>query len=311
MRANAILKSTLALFILFITSLLLCVSCSDRKYVNIKTTKLLIIPPPGFHEEPNFVGLKKDKNSMIEVSDYDRSYSENLINYSKEVLEMKGGLVLSYENARIDGYPGKLVHVKLDDVGKAWFIIFGDSSFFSTVLGPYNLNDEDMGSQIKEALLSVKYDKKIKTGRTSDNAIFKLYDQGSIFKLAKSASNVFIYSVGGVNKGHYGLEPSLIAHHLPNQERSPRWIIDYMKECLAKEGYENIIPDNEYTDPINGYDAAECELHCSLNGQNAVMYHAAFVHGDKAVTIQGLCFSDFDNNIKEFKKLAYTIKFEN
>lgn len=290
--------------------LFFCISCREPKYINIKTTKLLILPPSGFHEEINFVGLKKDNNSAIEASDYDASYYQNIMNYSKEHLELKGGTVLSHESTNIDGYPAKLVNIKLDEVGRAWLIVFGDSSFFATLLGPYKMDDESTGEEIKSALLSVRYDKRIKTGKAIDNAVFKFDDHASIFKLAKSASNVFVYSVDGIDKANYGPDPWVIVHNLPSQGKAPRWLIDYMRECLMKEGYEDIVPDNESTEPINGYDAAECELHCSLNGQSAVMYHAAFVLDDKAVTVQGLCYSDFDTTIKEFKKLAHTIKFE-
>jgi hypothetical protein len=90
---------------------------------------------------------------------------------------------------------------------------------------------------------------------------------------------------------------------------SAEYLTNLMLDNLRKYGLtdERIVRQEKII--VNGYQALETELLGKIKGQDLGYYVLILINNDKAVSIEGYCFSQTADNFKEFKKLAKTIEF--
>jgi len=283
----------------------------NAKHVNIPGTKLYMIPPANFKIATNFVGLQKDDNTGIQIYDLvDGSFYTNAATISREKFENKGAKVFDYSEFTINGYPAKYTYMQGNKSSKAYQLAFGDSTYSVMLMAIFPVDDEEASKQIKESLLSVVYDKNLKIDPIA-NATFKLDDNVSKFKFAKSSASLYLYSIGGINKPSYDNEPLVTVTQLPVvQSMTLISMSDEVISSLEKYGLTDKEIKNKSFDKINGYNAFESEVYGNMKGQKSLIYLLVVVSGQNALVIQGIAKSDFATNIEEFKKISHTLKFK-
>ncbi|MCO6163003.1 hypothetical protein [Flavobacterium sp. NRK F7] len=166
------MKIKIILF-LFLTA---CVFGSNQSiedgYINIKGTRLFILPPKGFKESKTIIGLEKDENTMIQVMDLiGGNYESNALTYTKSKFEEKGITVLNFEELKIDGYKAKMAHIKGQDGYESLQVVFGDNTFSAMVMCLFLTQDRnEILPEIKASLLKIKYDTNLKVDPFASSA---------------------------------------------------------------------------------------------------------------------------------------------
>lgn len=282
-----------------------------KKHINIPRTRLCIVPPSSYKIASNFVGLQKDDNTAIQVYDLiGGSFYSNAATFSKEKFENKGAKVFDYKELSINGFPAKYIFMQGDPTIKAYSLVFGDSTFSTMIMAVFPANDSKASEEIKDALFSILYDKNLKIDPLA-NATFKFDDNTSKFKFFKSAANLYLYSIGGIEDKSNENAPIVTIIPLPaDNTMTPESISELLLASLEKYGLEGKEIKNKSNKKINGYITFEAEVYGNMKGQKSLVYQLIVVNGDKALAIQGICKSDFENNIVEFNKLAHSVRFK-
>lgn len=281
----------------------------EIEYENIPGTRIFIKPPYGYFVQTNFVGYKKDENSGIEAEDFPGNFYDFQVNYNQQAMERKGLTVLNTSKVKIDGHDGNFMEYQMLEEAKGYSVVWGDSSFCAVLFGTYKIGDTETADQLKQTLLSAKYDKKFKARYDSMFVVFTLDDKDCKFKLARNSINSQIYSENGINKPDFAVEPYLIVHNVPYDGTTTlEKMFSYMVEGTKASGYDKVIVKNIKTEKVNGYETHEGEIHSVAGAVTYVIYSFVAVKGNNAVTIQGGCGYDHENNLSEFRKLSRTIK---
>lgn len=282
-----------------------------NEHINIPGTRLYIIPPMGFKTATSFLGLQKGDNSAIQVFDLiGTSYYTNKETFSKKTFEDKGAKIFDYKELNVNGFPAKYIFMLGEPNSKVINIVFGDSTFSTMILAKYPSADDKTGEQILHAIKSIYYDKKLIVDPFA-TAAFTLDESKSIFKFSKSTSGLFIYSIGGVDKQTFINEPFITVTTLyKDPTMNAKSISEMAVSKLEQYGLTDKKLKNKSTKNVNGHLAYEVEVYGNMQGKSSLIYLLIVTGQDKAIAVQGIVKSDFENNLREIKNLVKTIKLK-
>lgn len=279
----------------------------NNNYVNIKGTRLSIIPPKGFVDAENFIGLKKDETTGIQIMDLvGGNFDSNTATYTKATFEKKGITVLEFEELKIDGFKAKFSHLKVTDGSESVQLVFGDSTFSVMVIGLFPTSSrEELFSEIKKAFLKIKYDKNLIIDPFASSA-FKVEKNESKFKFAKASANMFMFSENGIDKKSYDDEPTVLITSLPfdNKDNTKEKLFEDLVNGLIAQGFIKKETKNESKKSINGYDTLEVECYFEQKSEPKLAFMTILINNNKAIIFYGMAQSNFQENIIEFKKLS-------
>lgn len=282
-----------------------------EKHINIPGTRLYIIPPTDFKIATSFLGFQKGDNSAFQVYDLvGGNYYTNAATYSKEAFEKKGVKVFDYKELKVNGFPAKYIFMQGDPNTKTIGLVFGDTTFSTLIMAIYPSEDDKTYEQIQNAIKTIYYDRNLKIDPFA-TAAFTLDVSKSIFKFSKIASGMFMYSIGGVEKQSFNDEPFITVTKIPKDTTmNAKSISEMLVASVEKYGLTDKKLKNISTKKINGLVAYEVEVYGKIQGKTSLIYQLIVTKQDKAIAIQGVVKSDFDNNLREIKNLAKTIRIK-
>jgi hypothetical protein len=167
---------------------------------NIKGTKISLIPPDGFTDAQNFLGLQQaEMRSSILVLDIPGPYTEVSKGITKKNLQSKGVEMQSIENLTINSLPAIFVTGTQKASGTQYtkyILVFGTESETIMINGVHPDDLKLVGEQIRNAMRSVYYeaDKKLNPFAALDYTIDVSQTK---LKFGKSMSNSLIFTVDG------------------------------------------------------------------------------------------------------------------
>lgn len=171
-----------------------------KEYINIKGTKISLIPPKGFTNGVNFLGLQQNESgSSIMILDIPGPYTEISSGINKENLLSKGIEVSNIENLTINSRPAIFVTGIQNAYGNIYtkfILIFGTNNETIMINGVYPENMKDVGDEIKKSILTVFYETD-KKNNPFDTLDYTIDVSETKLKFAKSMSNSLIFSVDG------------------------------------------------------------------------------------------------------------------
>lgn len=281
-----------------------------ENHVCIPGTRLYMIPPAGFKITTSL--LRREKNlSDMQIYDLVRGnyYKDGAI-FSKEAFEQKGAKVFDYKEFKVNGFPAKYICMQGGPSAITIGLVFGDSTFSTMIMSTYPANDDKTGEQIQKAISTIFYDNTLKVDPFAATP-FTLDESKSIFKFCNSASGMLTYTIGGaVKQDFYDEEPYMQVLTLQKGTRNAESISNMMVEGIEQLGLTDKELKNNAATDVNGMDAFEVEVHGNILGDTSVVYQLTLTEQDQAIVIQGTIKSDFDNNLREIKNLAKTIRLK-
>jgi hypothetical protein len=281
---------------------------STDGHVRVPGTRLSMIPPEQFALTHSFTGLlKMDGTAVIQVYDLaDGNFYADGLSFTKEQFEKKGAKVLVIRDIKVDGFPAKFCYMEGDSAKRILALVFGDSTFSTTLIGLYPDTATSTGQTIRDAFASISYNKS-QIISPFETAPFRLDTIASPFRFAEYNKPIFIYSLDGKEplqgKPFVTITPYPRKEGATLQDISERLIVKDMQHGLTDPDLENMSMDS-----VNGMEAYEVEIYCQLGGQKGVLYQFITSGNGKTIVVEGVANGAFVDNIKSFKALAHTIK---
>lgn len=281
------------------------------KHLNIKGTKVFIIPPKGFKSQSNFIGLTKDDNTLIQVIEQaNASYSLASSNFTKAEFEKKGQKVLFIQDFILNGYSAKYIQIESSNLDKGHGIVFGDNNFSVMLFGVCPKSDEKVSAEIKKALLSLFYDKNLIIDN-STNLLFELNEQSTSFRLLNSTENISYYTINGNNIDPNSPKPVITVITAPISDESMlAEASENMISALKENGLTNIEKKDNSNKVINGNKIYETVFYGQIKETKFLFYHFVISKGHNLVLVQGQTTDNYDLYLNEFKKFSKTIKMK-
>lgn len=282
------------------------------EHQNIKGTKVSLIPPKGFTDGINFLGLQQtESGSSIMILDIPGPYSETSKGITKENMLSKGVEVEKIENLTINGLPAIFVTGTQNAYGNIYtkfILVFGTVNETIMINGVYPENLKKVGDEIKKSMLTVFFeaDKKINPFEALD---YSIDVSKTKLKFGKSMSNSLIFSVDGQVPTTSNDKTNLIVAKSFSQitiEDKKLFCINRLKQTPIE--IENIEYTNEITiDGISGYEIfAKGKNKKSAETENI---YQVILFSDKLYYILfGTTNDETDNSIDEIKKAVMTFK---
>lgn len=292
-------------------------SCKNKveeaEYTNIPGSRILIDMPEGFKLTSGSMGIENDKNSMVQFFDLiGGNHFNNSKTVSKEIFESKGIKVLENKDLKIDNYDAKYFLLQANENEKTINIVFGDSTFSDMVIALYNSKDFKTEKELKKALFSLKYDKKIKIDPL-DFALFKVNHNNSKFKFAKYNSNIFLFSENGKVKDAYVKEPMFTINSFTiDKTMNAKTIAESLLQGMQQNGFYKTEEKNVSFENLNGYIAIRREIYGYMKAEYALLYQVVILNNESlnAIAMQGISYSENEINLPEFKELSENIIFK-
>jgi len=283
---------------------------AQNNSLNIPGTRLSIVPPAGYKVAKGFMGLEKNNDVFIKIYDpYNSNYIKYAQSFTRESLENGGSEVQEYKKMNVSGMPAKYALLENNKGGKSYFLVFGDSSFSVMVVASCPANKDSDALQLKTALMSVTYNKSMKTDPLA-GTFFNLDDKESQYKFAKCKNDFYIYASNGTINDKYTGESILsvlpfTSEYTMGDETIARAILSSYQQYGITEAKVK----KESQVQVGTLNAMETEVNAKIDNKKAVIYRLTIVDGKKAILIMGIATSDFDKNMDAFKNLAHTAKF--
>lgn len=283
-----------------------------EEHQNIKGTKISLIPPKGFTDGLNFLGLQQvESGSSIMIVDIPGPYSETSAGINKENLLSKGVEVSKTENLTINGLPAIFVTGIQNAYGNVYtkfILVFGTDKETIMINGVYPENLKKVGNEIKKSMLTVFYeaDKKINPFDALD---YTIDVSATKLKFGQSMSNSLIFSVDGQVPTASSDKTNLIvakSFSEITQEDKKLFSLNRLKQIPIE--IENIEYTNEVIiDGISGYEIY-AKGKDKKSGETENIYQVILFSDKLYYILFGTTNDETDKSIEEIKQAVKTFK---
>ncbi|HLP10484.1 MAG TPA: hypothetical protein VK177_01060 [Flavobacteriales bacterium] len=284
-------------------------------HLQLPGTRIFVVPPKTFVFNKQLIRLQKDVKNYLQFMDVP---GNNYNDRKKKVLneyenaEKKGATIHFKKEYTLNGYSAFMMHAASPNKGIDQLIfMMGDESFTVLAVGQLAAGDTVTRDEMMGALKSVYYDKEAVID-VADLQTYTVDMEGSDFKFASNASQMFSYTVGGKgNPLNDVFIDEILIMTLPgtkNFEELEKFAVSNI-EKLKSTGMS--IPSYKQTKiKVGDYDATEVVFEGEFSGKPNSVY--IVITGNEKATVYfcGGAYSNRAEYMKQFKKIAQTLRIK-
>jgi len=286
--------------------------------VNVKGTKVLIDDSKDYKYYNELKRFQKDSKNYFQViemsnEDYYKKIT-GIINKINES-EKQGGRLRIKKELKLESYDAFFVLAPQGQDSEQLIFTFGDASFSVLVIGIFQ-NDEKERKEITDLVLSIYYDKKIKTD-INDNLFYNVDLKKSEFKLSNVMSNYGVYTVGNekltnetayINNFFIGTLPNNL-HGFNLKKYSDNLIYKYENNPFKEKSVKiKVTSEQQYKEGED--EIIKVEMTGIFQGKELKMYQYMKQSPKGVIQFIGTDISKGYIHIKEYKQIAESIKLK-
>lgn len=295
------------LFITTAFSLLILTNLKAQDDI-ILGTRISFNPPSGFTNTHHTTFNKG--HAFISVHETQGNNYYALIaylstnNFNKDL----GYHIIESKDLTIDGYPAKYMMKQRDTAFVSMELHFGDSTFTGMISANYPAKDKKLEEEIKQSILSVKYNKDLKVDPFA-KSIFSLNDTDTKLKLTISSGFSFMYSING-NKNIDPEKMLVKVYSTPIDFRSSqRKTVEDLIVNLQSHGVKDLIFLSSSNPFINGYKESELHATGTKDGTSVDYFVQSIIHEESQVIITAERTGKA-LDLQPIRELVNTLKFK-
>lgn len=279
------------------------INTRSPRHVNLPGTRVFLVPPKGFQLKQGMPVYEKDggKARLQAIDLVGGNYYTNAANFTRANFEGRGMQVFAFSEMKVGQFPAKMVICSNGQGINLCNIVFGDSTFSTSLIGLYPSNDEPSGDEIMEAVESLHYDKSFGVDPFAA-APFRLDDSRSVFKFAELAGSMYLYTKTGSKLKPDSGEPYMMVI-ISDLNGSLKEVADGMLDIV-----DGVSIKNASETVVNGLPVYKREVYGQISGRKSLLFQQVAKLGNGYVMIQGIAEGDFAKNLVEFEKLCSTLR---
>jgi hypothetical protein len=168
--------------------------------VRVPGTSVTVVPPAGFSPARQYPGFEwPESQASIMVTELPGPAGEMLRSMTGSALAGKGVMLISTQDAVINGKPARLLHVRQQTArGEAlkWILIAGDATTTIMIVGTFTEGvAPGIGDAMKRSLLTASWGSKTSSS-PFEGLLFQVTPTARL-KLAKRVSNMLMFTESG------------------------------------------------------------------------------------------------------------------
>jgi hypothetical protein len=316
------MRITLTLIVLFFTICSFGQSSSNgiikndisSKHVNVKGTKISVIPPDGWIAATNFNGFQKNELcSSLMVIEFPGPYSEVTKGFTEEGLKSKGIILSEKKSMMVNGFSGTYIFAKQSAYGRMfgkYILVFGDEKKSILINGmcPIDLISK-IGKEIEKSVFSVVYEAEKKVNPL-ENINYGIDVSGSKLKFAKVISNTIAYTVDGLLPTRVNDKTTLIVGSSMGKvvlRDKKEYSINRMKKTpsVNEVDTKNVHPVT--IDGLSGFEVIAYGEN-KKNKKPELVFQIMLFTDNMYYLMIGTANENFEENLKIFRSLSKTFK---
>ena len=282
------------------------------EHINVKGTKISIVPPKGWTAASNFNGFQQmGSSSSLMVLEIPGPYSEVSKGLTEEGLKTQGVILDKKRNITVNGLNGEYIVAKqfaYETMFGKYILVFGNeqTSFLVNGMFPIDFKNE-LGKEIEKSMLSVIYEpnKEIDPLRSVN---FEIDVSNSKFTFAKMMSNTLIYTVDGIIPTESADKTTLIVGTSLGKiemEDKKQYSINRIKQYPSIKNVESKDIESVTIDDVSGYEIIAYGKN-EKTDEPEMIYQIMLFSDNGYYLIVGIANEYFKENIKLFRKLSQT-----
>jgi hypothetical protein len=282
------------------------------EHINVKGTKISLIPPKGFISATNFRGFEQTQSgSSIIILDMPGPISETSKGITKERLLSQGIRLNEIDTFSLNNLTAIMAMGEQNAFGNTYtkhILVFGNEKETIMINGSSPKNMDEVSKQIKSAMLTTYYDadKKIDPFETID---FTVDASSGKLTFAKSMSNAIMYT----NDGKFPAQSTGKTLLLITKSISTVSIADKKQFALNRfkqlpVAITSIDSISEISvDGISGYEIIASGKNKKTE-EAEKMYQVILYSENLYYLFYGSTNHDFENNVKSLRSVVRTFK---
>lgn len=286
----------------------------SSEHVNVKGTKISIIPPEGWNQANSFNGFQQlGTTKSIMVTELSASFLEMKEGMTRANLMTKGVVLKKKNTIYINGSEGLIIEADQFANGieyRKYILVFGDeeTSFMINGIFPSSL-EEEIGKRVRESIFTVVYEPN-KEIDPFENIGFVIDVSETNLKFAKMISNMLIYNADGKMPTESDDKVSILVGTSFGKldiEDKKIFAINRMKQ---NPPIDIIEPENIKSisiDDISGYEIVGYGVDKDTN-EPEMVYQVILFSDNLYYIITGVANDNYENNIKLFKQVSKTFQ---
>ena len=284
------------------------------EHINVKGTKISIVPPQGWITANNFNGFQQmGSGSSLMVLEIPGPYSGVSRGLTEEGLKTQGVILDKKRNITINGLNGEFIVAKqfaYETMFGKYILVFGNelTSFFITGMFPDEFKNE-LGKDIEKSMLSVVYepDKEIDP---LGSVNFEIDVSNSKFIFAKMMSNTLIFNSDGRVPTESDDKTALIVGTSLGKiemEDKKQFSISRIKQYPSIKNVESNDIKSVTIDDISGFEIIAYGRN-EETGEPEMIFQIMLFGDNGYYMIVGIANDNFKENINLFRQISQTFK---
>jgi len=284
------------------------------EHINVKGTKISIIPPKGWTAATNFNGFQQmGSSSSLIVIEIPGPYSEVSKGLTVDGLKTQGVILDKKRNITVNGQKAEYIVAKqfaYETMFGKYILVFGNeqTSFFLNGMFPIDF-EKELGKEIEKSILSVVYEPN-KEVDPLKSVNFEIDASSSKFKFAKMMSNMLLYTVDGLvptestDKTTLMVGTSLGKIEMDDKKQ---YSINRIKQYPSIKNVESKEIESVTIDDVSGYEIVAYGKDEKTDDPEMI-YQIMLFSDNGYYMIVGIASDDFEKNIELFRKISKTFK---
>jgi hypothetical protein len=284
------------------------------RHVNVRGTRLYLIPPIGFTYSSKRSGFTNDVSSSIVAYDtIIENYFENNITNIVSRIEKRGDKILDKKSVTVQGYIGMFMTLQISRKTQMHVLLFGGKKTYTQIYMPFSSCCKQYADELLQSLNTIWYDKQTVL-HPLDTAGFILQDKFSIYQYFGYDTNLnqYSYTINGKADSMDGSLPFVAISRQPtvSENNLATTAFELEKKMVSKYQMVNAVKKNFVSSKINGAALYQFETYGQINGVEALWHCCIITDGNQTFVFEGFSKTDLENSLTEFKKLAATFRIQ-
>jgi len=284
---------------------------SQKDYTHIPRTRVSITIPEGYKIMNANTGLLKNSYEFINIMDLvGGNFYTNAKDFNKRSYEQGGIKVYEYFDTIVSGFPAKMMLSNTDDKNlNGISLVFGDTTFSTMIMSVHKSSNKQLEDEIKEALLTIKYNKNIVIDPFED-VKFTVDTTSTVYKLLTYSGNMYIFTPYGKDNNEDKSMVSIIPT-LYDKTASLRQMSQLSFNGFVKHGMYGFVADSTDIYKINDTDALLKTGDFYAGTDRMYFYQLILAKDDYSLIVFGMC--DYENQVikREISNFCKKVKLKN
>lgn len=269
------------------------------KHVEIKGTRMSVIPPVDFIPSKKVRGFEKEKLAQFQLREISTPFPGH---FERDYFDQLDYPIIAQQKIKVQDYPGEYIIFETKDNFQHMWVIFGDDKFTARLTSYFPKSQPQLKQALIESINSV-YLNSDQTLTPLDLVDFE-FRNPSKFEYTYHKSTFYFYTLDQTPDAELNEEPYVMVTQILAPPMALKEVVEFNFSNAQNQGVRVQEIEEEGAFELNGYEAYQIKAFANLYGEKMLIHLMAAQLDNKMVLLHFETFKDFEEIAEEFDKLT-------